>query len=352
MTTPLIPVILAGGVGTRLWPVSRRSTPKQFTALHGDRTMIQSTIKRLAGLEGARTPIIVTGASQVDMVRNQAPDTTLIVEPVGRNTAPAAALAALYATADGSDPLLLISPADHIITDLDAFHEAVRIAVPFAETGSLVTFGIVPTAPETGYGYIEKGAPIGGAFTVSRFVEKPNAAIAANYIASGEYLWNSGMFVFRASRYLEELAKHRPGMLRNVREASSRAAKGNGAVRVDPESFSAIEGDSIDYAVMERTSGAVVVPLDAGWNDIGSWAALWDISDVDEDGNALVGDVLTIGTSGSYVRSYGRLVAVIGLDEVIVVETPDALLVSSMEHSQLVKRIVEQLEASGRPEIE
>ncbi|MFZ0491878.1 MAG: mannose-1-phosphate guanylyltransferase/mannose-6-phosphate isomerase [Acidimicrobiia bacterium] len=352
MNTTILPVILAGGVGTRLWPVSRKSMPKQFTALHSDKSMLQETIDRLATLDHVSNPIIVTGSAQASTVREQAPRSTLIVEPVGRNTAPAAALAALYATAHGADPIMLVCPADHVIKDLDAFRDAVLGALPHAEEGRLVTFGVVPAAPETGYGYIEKGPDLDGAFLVARFVEKPNAAIAANYIASGRYLWNSGMFVFRASRFLEELGLHRPDMLADVREASSRSARKNGTIRIDEESFAAVNGDSIDYAVMEQTADAVVVPLDAGWNDIGTWAALWDIADTDDDDNVLIGDVVAVDTSGSYVRSTGRLVTVVGLDDIVVVETPDAILVASREHAQHVRRIVEYLEAAERPEVE
>jgi mannose-1-phosphate guanylyltransferase/mannose-6-phosphate isomerase len=352
MNTTILPVILAGGVGTRLWPVSRRSIPKQFTALHSDKSMLQETVDRLAALDNAVGPIIVTGSPQASMVREQAPQSTLIVEPVGRNTAPAAALAALYATAQGADPIMLVCPADHVIRDLDAYRDAVMAALPHADVGRLVTFGVVPTAPETGYGYIEKGPALDGAYRVAQFVEKPNAAIAANYIASGRYLWNSGMFVFRASRFLEELGLHRPDMLADVRGASARSAREDGTIQIDEESFAAVNGDSIDYAVMEQTADAVVVPLDAGWNDIGTWAALWDIADTDDDDNVLIGDVVVVDTSGSYVRSTSRLVTVVGLDDVVVVETPDAILVSSREHAQQVRRIVEYLEANERPEVE
>jgi mannose-1-phosphate guanylyltransferase len=352
MSTTILPVILAGGLGTRLWPVSRKSIPKQFTALHSDKSMLQETIDRLAALDDVQDPIIVTGSSQAATVRAQAPRSTLIVEPVGRNTAPAAALAALHATTQGGDPILLVCPADHVIRDIAAFRDAVQEAVPHAESGRLVTFGVVPTAPETGYGYIEKGPAIDGAFRVGRFVEKPNAAIAANYIASGRYLWNSGMFVFSASRFLEELDQYRPDMLADVREASSRSTRENGTIRIDEASFAVVRGDSIDYAVMEQTADAVVVPLDAGWNDIGSWAALWDVADTDDDDNVVIGDVVTVDTSGSYIRSTGRLVTVVGLDGIVVVETPDAILVSSREHAQHVRRIVEHLETSKRPEVE
>jgi mannose-1-phosphate guanylyltransferase/mannose-6-phosphate isomerase len=352
MNPTILPVVLAGGVGTRLWPVSRKSIPKQFTALHSDKTMLQETLDRLATLDHVSNPVIVTGSSQAATVREQAPGSTLIIEPVGRNTAPAAALAALYATAHGADPILLICPADHVIRDTDAYRDAILAALPHAEAGRLVTFGVVPAAPETGYGYIEKGLPVEGAYRVARFVEKPNAAIAANYIASGRYLWNSGMFVFKASRFLEELGLHRPDMLADVRSASTRSARENGTIRVDEESFSAVSGDSIDYAVMEQTADAIVVPLDAGWSDIGSWAALWEIADKDEGGNVLIGDVIAVDTSGSYVRSESRLVTIVGLDDVVVVETPDAILVSSREHAQHVRRIVEYLEAADRPEVE
>ncbi|NOY56039.1 MAG: mannose-1-phosphate guanylyltransferase/mannose-6-phosphate isomerase [Actinobacteria bacterium] len=352
MTRPIIPVILAGGSGTRLWPLSRRTSPKQFTALVSPRTMLQETVERANMIEAAGAPIIVTNAAQAATVREQAPGATLIIEPVGRNTAPATALAALYSTADGTDPILLVMPADHVIKDLDAYLDAMARAIPHADAGRLVTFGIVPTAPETGYGYIEQGGSIADAYRVARFVEKPNAAIAANYIASGRYLWNSGMFVFRASRFLAELDRHRPEMLAAVRSASSRSARSNGTIRIDLESFAAIEGDSIDYAVMEQTADAVVVPLDAGWSDIGSWAALWDIGERDENDNILAGDVFALDTSGSYVRAESRLVAIAGLDDVVVIETPDAILVCSRENAQDVGRLVERLESANRPELE
>ncbi len=352
MATPVIPVILAGGSGTRLWPLSRLATPKQFTAFVGPETLLQETVGRASAIPAAGPPVIVTNAAHTPLVRAQAPDATLIVEPVGRNTAPATALAALYATADGADPILLVMPADHVITDRAAYLDAMAKAIPHAESGRLVTFGIVPTSPETGYGYIEQGTKRGDTYRVARFVEKPNAAIAANYLASGRYLWNSGMFVFRASRFLEELGIHRPEMLAAVRAASTHSARSNGTIRIDPDSFSAIKGDSIDYAVMEHTDDAVVIPLDAGWSDIGSWAALWDIAERDGDDNVIIGDVVAIDTSGSYVRSESRLVAVAGLDDVVVVETPDAILVCSREKAQAVRRLVEHLEAADRSEIE
>lgn len=352
----LVPVVLSGGSGTRLWPASRLNQPKQLLPLVDERSMIRATIDRVAGIGSAQRPIIVTNRDHADaisyeMVTAGYPDAVLILEPVGRNTAPAIAVAAHEAMADG-DPLLLILPSDHTIEDVDAFQEAVRLAAGAANSGYLVTFGITPSRPETGYGYIRVGSEItSGVRRVVEFKEKPEAATAAAYIESGDYLWNSGMFLIKASRYLEELATHAPDIAAASASAYGAATRDGDRILLDEEIFGGCRSDSIDFAVMEQTSMAAVVPTDPGWNDVGSWASIWDIADKDAQGNVLIGDIITVRTSGSYVRSANRLVAVVGVEDIIVVDTPDALLVVSKDSAQDVKEIVDMLRADDRAEL-
>jgi len=350
--TPIVPVILSGGSGTRLWPLSREAYPKQFLPLVGDDTMLQATWKRVASIAGA-APIVVANQEHRFMAAEQLRECkvqpqALILEPVGRNTAPAIAIAALQALAGGDDALLLVLPSDHVVRNEAAFHAAVKQAAIAAEGGKLVTFGIVPTAPETGYGYI-KAATGEGVRAVDRFVEKPDLATAEEYVASGEYFWNSGMFLFRASRYLKELETLQPAILAACRQALDKAARDNDFIRLDADAFAASPNDSIDYAVMEKTADAAVVPLDAEWNDVGSWSALWEVSDKDADGNACHGDVIALDCKDSY--AYGnRLIAMVGLQDVVVVETDDAVFVGHKDRVQDVKEIVGQIKRDGRSE--
>jgi len=346
------PVILSGGSGTRLWPLSREAYPKQFLPLAGQVTMLQATWQRVAPV-ASRGPLVIANEEHRFVAAEQlqqvgAEPAAIILEPVGRNTAPAIAVAALEATRDGTDALLLVLPSDHVITDEAAFRSAVQAAANAAEAGKLVTFGIVPTGPETGYGYI-KAADGQGLRAVERFVEKPDLDTASGYVASGQYYWNSGMFLFKASRYLQELERFQPAMLAGSRTAWQQSRRDTDFTRLDKEAFTAVPSDSIDYAVMEKTADAVVIPLDAGWNDVGSWTALRDVSQQDGDGNAHQGDVIAIDCRNTY--AYGqRLVAMVGLDDVIVVETDDAVLVGKADRMQEVKTVVAQLKADGRSE--
>ncbi len=349
----MIPVILSGGSGTRLWPLSRDAFPKQFLALVGHDSMLQATWHRVAPLASG-APIVVAGETHRFMVAEQlreagCADATILLEPLARNTAPAIATAALEAARDGADPLLLVLPSDHVIADADAFRAAVRAASAAAEAGALVTFGIVPTGPETGYGYI-KAVAGEGVRAVERFVEKPDAATAAAYVASGDYAWNSGMFLFRASAYLAELERHQPAMLAACREALAQARRDVDFVRLDATTFAASPSDSIDYAVMEKTAHAAVLAIDVGWNDVGSWAALWQVAEQDGDGNAHHGDVLARDCRDTLAWGDGRLLALLGLRDVVVVDTADAVLVAHKDHVQDVKAIVAELKRRGRGE--
>lgn len=346
------PVILSGGSGTRLWPLSRESYPKQFLPLAGEQTMLQATWQRVAPI-ASRGPLVIANEEHRFVAAEQlhqvgAEPAAIILEPMGRNTAPAIAVAALEATRDGADALLLVLPSDHVISDEATFRSVVQAATSAAEAGKLVTFGIVPTGPETGYGYI-KAADGQGLRAVERFVEKPDLDTATGYVASGQYYWNSGMFLFKASRYLQELERFQPEMLAGSRSAWQQARRDTDFTRLDKAAFAAVASDSIDYAVMEKTADAVVIPLDAGWNDVGSWTALRDVSQQDGDGNAHQGDVIAIDCRNTY--AYGqRLVAMVGLDDVIVVETDDAVLVGKADRMQEVKTVVSQLKAEGRSE--
>jgi mannose-1-phosphate guanylyltransferase/mannose-6-phosphate isomerase len=348
----ILPVILSGGSGTRLWPLSREAYPKQFLPLTGERTMLQATWLRVADV-AAHPPIVVANESHRFVAAEQlqqagtAPS-AILLEPIGRNTAPAIAAAALEARRNGDDPLLLVLPSDHLINDITRFHQAIAQAAAIAEQGKLVTFGIQPTAPETGYGYI-KAVAGDGPRAIERFVEKPDLATAETYVASGEYYWNSGMFLFRASRYLEELERLQPQILAACRTAWEKARRDTDFIRLDADAFKASPSDSIDYAVMEKTDDAAVVPLDAGWSDVGSWTALRDVSEQDADGNAHRGDVIAIDCRNTF--AYGdRLIAMVGLEDVIVVETNDAVLVGKSDRMQEVKDVVAQLKADGRSE--
>ncbi len=354
MDPNLIPVILSGGSGTRLWPLSREGYPKQFLALADDQSMLQATWSRVADLAGTNAPLVVTNEAHRFMVAEQlrqvgcTPD-AILLEPAGRNTAPAIAAAALAATSNGSDPLLLVLPSDHVIRDQRAFHAAVEQAAPAARDGALVMFGIVPTGPETGYGYI-KAAPGEDIHRVERFVEKPDPATARQYVSDGDYFWNSGMFLFGASRFLEELERHRPDILAACREAFTKARRDTDFLRLDRAAFEACPADSIDYAVMEKTDAARVLPVNLGWSDVGSWAALWEVAEHDHDGNAHRGDVMAIGCRDTYAWSEHRLLALIGLEGVVVVDTDDALLVAHKDRVQQVKDIVARLKDGQRGE--
>jgi mannose-1-phosphate guanylyltransferase/mannose-6-phosphate isomerase len=351
----MIPVILSGGSGSRLWPLSREAYPKQFLPLAGKDTMLQATWRRVEALASA-PPLLVANEEHRFMVAEQlrqvgCTPSAILLEPVGRNTAPAIAVAALQAVASGDDPLLLVLPSDHVIADTDAFLAAVRMAEQAARAGQLVTFGIVPTGPETGYGYIRAAtSAVAGVRAVAQFVEKPDARTAAGYVASGDYFWNSGMFLFLASAYLNELARHQPAMLAACHAALDGASRDADFVRLEATAFAACPADSIDYAVMEKTAHAAVLPITVGWNDVGSWSALWDIAQQDGNGNAHHGDVVARGCRNTLAWGDGRLVALLGLEDVVVVDTADAVLVAHKDHVQDVKQIVNDLKAAGRPE--
>jgi mannose-1-phosphate guanylyltransferase len=352
----LFPIIMAGGSGSRLWPLSRQLNPKQFLPLaDADFSMLQATIQRLDGL-GAELPRLICNEQHRFLAAEQLrllglEKAGILLEPVGRNTAPAIALAALQACSEAQDPILLVLAADHLIKDVSAFQACIQTALPLAQDGKLVTFGIVPTHAETGYGYIEQGDDVGiGGFRVNRFVEKPDLVTAQEYLASGSYFWNSGMFMFCASRYLEELESYRPDILAACRAALAGGSQDMHFTRVDEAAFAACPDDSVDYAVMEKTADAVMVPLDAGWSDIGSWTALWDVSDKDQQGNVFKGDVLNQQSRNTYVHADSRLVATVGLDDLVIVETKDAVLVAHKDHVQDVKKIVEQLKNGSRTE--
>ncbi|HEY0861620.1 MAG TPA: mannose-1-phosphate guanylyltransferase/mannose-6-phosphate isomerase [Pseudoxanthomonas sp.] len=346
----LQPVLLSGGSGTRLWPLSREAYPKQFLPLAGDDTMVQATWRRVEALADL-APIVVANEEHRFLVAEQlrqigAPAPAILLEPAGRNTAPAIAAAALQAMAGGADPLLLVLPSDHVVRDVAGFQRAVRAASAAADAGALVTFGIVPDAPETGFGYIQAQAG-DGLRKVSRFVEKPDAATAQSYLDAGSYYWNSGMFLFRASRYLEELARFRPDIVGAVRAAHAAARHDGDFVRLDKDAFSACPSDSIDYAVMEKTADAMVLPVDIGWNDVGSWSALWDVAERDAHGNAHHGDVIAVDSRNSYAYAQ-RLVALVGVDDIVVVETDDAVLVARKDKVQEVKQVVARLKQEQR----
>ncbi|MBP0049712.1 mannose-1-phosphate guanylyltransferase/mannose-6-phosphate isomerase [Marinobacterium sp. AK62] len=350
------PVIMAGGSGSRLWPLSRQNLPKQFLDLDGTGTsLLQQTLGRLSGLEHAE-PVVVTNEKYRFLVAEQlrlseTSSLATVLEPCSRNTAPAIALAAFTLLQHGDDTVMLVLASDHHFTRPKELHEAISEALPLAEQGRLVTFGITPTRAETGYGYIKTGTPLGGnGFQIDAFAEKPNAATAAAYVAGGEHLWNSGMFMFRASTYLHELEQHAPEIFAHCKAAMNAGSHDMDFIRPDKTLFSQCSDNSIDYAIMEQTLNACVMAMDAGWSDIGSWQSLWESSAQDSDGNATYGDTCLHNTHNSLVHAHHRHVATIGLDDHVVVETKDAVLVAHKSETQKVKEIVEYLKANNRPE--
>jgi mannose-1-phosphate guanylyltransferase / mannose-6-phosphate isomerase len=353
----MIPVILSGGSGSRLWPLSRKQYPKQFLALTGDDTLFQQTIKRLA-FDGMQAPVLVCNKEHRFIINDQLQaqklaSQTLILEPFGRNTAPAVAIAALQLVAQGRDELLLVLPADHVLEDQKAFQRALALATLAAERGEMVLFGIPALRPETGYGYIKSRGDDGlpdGVTRVQEFVEKPDETRAQQFVESGDYYWNSGMFLFRASRYLEELQRHEPDIYDTCLLALERSALDGDTINIDAPTFACCPDNSIDYAVMEKTTRACVVPLSAGWNDVGSWSSIWDVHEKDGNGNVTKGDVVVHDSRNCLVHGNGKLVSVIGLDDIVVVETKDAMMIAHRDHVQDVKKVVNTLDAQGRCE--
>ena len=345
---------MSGGSGTRLWPLSRKNKPKQFLNLFGDYSLFQETLTRLSGLEKLEPPIIVCNEDHRFMVAEQLQEIAfdeaeIILEPCARNTAPAIAIAALQAQSQGDDPVMLVLAADHVIHDRKAFHDAISQAEVAAQQGQLVTFGIIPDSPHTGYGYIE-AQDKASLSKVTAFVEKPNRDLAEQYMISGRYYWNSGMFMFKASTILQELERFAPEMLASCKKALKDANSDLDFIRLDQAKFEACPSDSLDYAVMEKTDKAVVIPLAAGWSDVGSWCSLWENHDKDADNNVIVGDVVIDNVRNSYIHSEHRLVSVLGVDNLIVVETPDAVMIANKDHAEDIKTIVSKLQDSDRDE--
>ena len=342
----IVPVILAGGSGTRLWPMSRELYPKQLIDIYNEYTMLQNTVLRLEGLEQVCAPIVVCNEDHRFMTAEQFHQiktipTSILLEPIGRNTAPAIALAALKAMEIHSDPTLLVLPADHVIENIGQFHKAVQLGAGFAESGKLITFGIIPNAPKTGYGYIKKGAVIEeatGVTAIECFVEKPDEKTAQAYLDSGEYCWNSGMFMFTASQIISQLDIHSPGMVAPCKNAIENGVSDLDFFRLSLKDFEKLPSDSIDYAVMEKTTQGAMIPIDAGWNDLGSFDALWQTGQKDTSENVIKGDVITSEVTASYINSDSRLVAAVGLENVVIVETRDAVLVSPRDRVQDVKK--------------
>ena len=352
----IIPVILSGGSGARLWPLSRKEYPKQYLPLASDKTMLQETILRLNGLDNLAHPIIICNVDHRFLVAEQCQqievsNPTILLEPIGRNTAPAIAAAAFQSLKDTEDSTLLVLSADHVIQDVDAFHKAINIVNQQAQRGKLVTFGIVPTNANTGYGYIKSSKEnYNGAYRVEEFVEKPDLKTAEFYLEQGSYLWNSGMFMFQASAFIDELAAHAPNIVSSVNVAVNNATQDLDFIRLDKNAFKSSPSVSIDYALMEKSNNVVVVPLDAKWNDIGAWPALYDIGSKDSQGNVIKGDVITQDTTNTYINADHHMVATIGVDNLIIIDTPDATFIATQDKAQEVKNIVESLQVSGRCE--
>lgn len=352
----LTPVILSGGSGTRLWPLSRKEYPKQYLPLVGDNTMLQETILRLDGLDNLTDPIIICNADHRFLVAEQCQqigikNPKILLEPVGRNTAPAIAAAALQSLKDSEDSTLLVLSADHVIQDVDAFHKAINIAIQHTQNGKLATFGIVPTDANTDYGYIKSSKENNNsAYKVEEFVEKPDLKTAEFYLDQGSYLWNSGMFMFKSRSFIDELRMHAPNIVTSVNIAVNNAKQDLDFIRLEKQTFESSPSDSIDYALMEKSRNVIVVPLDSGWNDIGAWPALHDIGQKDENGNVAKGDVITKDTTNTYINAGNHMVVAIGVDNLIIVDTPDVAFVTTQEKAHKVKGIVESIQASGRCE--
>ncbi|SDI93444.1 mannose-1-phosphate guanylyltransferase (GDP) /mannose-6-phosphate isomerase, type 2 [Pseudomonas delhiensis] len=353
----MIPVILSGGSGSRLWPLSRKLYPKQFLALAGEHTLFQQTLERLA-FEGMEPPLVVSNKEHRFILQEQLEQLKLktqgiLLEPFGRNTAPAVAIAAMKLVAEGRDELLLVLPADHVLEDPRAFQRALALATVAAEKGEMVLFGVPASRPETGYGYIRASADDklpDGVSRVERFIEKPDEARARQFVEQGGHFWNSGMFLFRASRFLEELKRHDADIYDTCLLALERSQHEGDLVNIDPATFECCPDNSIDYAVMEKTQRACVVPLAAGWNDVGSWSSIWEVHDKDANGNVTKGDVLVHDSRNCLVHGNGKLVSVVGLDDIVVVETKDAMMIAHRDHVQDVKKVVNELDAAGRSE--
>jgi mannose-1-phosphate guanylyltransferase/mannose-6-phosphate isomerase len=352
----IIPVILSGGSGTRLWPLSRKKYPKQYLPLVGDNTMLQETLLRLNGLDNLADPIIVCNVDHRFLVAEQCQqidiaNPIILLEPIGRNTAPAIAAAVLQSTKDSNDAVLLVLPADHVIQNVEAFNQAINIASQQAQEGKLVTFGIVPTSANIGYGYIKSSHKnIDGAYKVEEFVEKPDLKAAQSYLDEGHYLWNSGMFMFQASTLISELTYYSPDIVNSVSNAVDNATQDLDFIRLEKQAFESSLSDSIDCALMEKSNNVVIVPLDAQWNDIGSWSALYDIGIKDDNGNVIQGDVFTEGTTNTYINATNHMVATIGVQDLVIIDTPNATLISTKDRVQEVKKIVEQLQQQDREE--
>ena len=356
MNTPIIPIILCGGSGTRLWPLSREQHPKQLLSLVNNKTMLQETIDRCSVKQDMQNPLLVCNEDHRFLVAEQAQANgtkfaKILLEPKARNTAPAIALAAEYALKENKDACLVVLPSDQIIKDQHAFDEALVNAIDVAKTGKLVTFGIKPTHPETGYGYIKSQDAYQQGFEIEKFVEKPDKETATLYVESGEYFWNSGMFVFLASRYLQELKQHRPDIADAVSQACQDISSDRDFARVNESLFSNCAAESIDVAVMEKTEHAIVIPLDAEWSDVGSWSALWDVSEKDDDGNVVKGDVIVHNSHNNYIRAEHRLVSTVGLENIVIVETADAVVVANKDQSQDIKKVVDKLRFRSREEL-
>jgi mannose-1-phosphate guanylyltransferase/mannose-6-phosphate isomerase len=352
----VIPVILSGGSGTRLWPLSRKDRPKQYLSLTVNHTMLQETILRLKGLDFLASPIIICNKDHRFIVAEQCKEInitnpTIMLEPVGRNTAPAIAAAAAQSLRQSDKSMLLVLSADHVIKDVENFHKAIKRAVKQAQNGKLVTFGVVPKNANTGYGYMKlSGETSRGVFNVEKFVEKPDLQTAQLYLEQGNFLWNSGMFAFQAKTVIDELAIYSSDMVKSVKESVDKATKDLDFIRLEAQSFASSPSDSIDYALMEKSSKVVVVSLDANWNDIGSWSALYEVGESDNNGNVIQGDVFTVETTNTYINSSHHLLATIGVKNLVIVDTPNATLIATKNKSHEVNKILDQLERQNRNE--